>query len=41
MASLVDLQNALKDLDVPVVDQIAILKQLHRSGHLHAEFVVE
>ena len=41
MASLVDLQNALKDLNVPVEDQIAILKQLHRSGHLHAEFVVE
>lgn len=41
MANLVDLQNALKDLDVPVRDQIAILKQLHRSGHLHAEFVVE
>jgi len=41
MASLIDLQNAMKDLDVPVADQIAILKQLHRSGHLHAEFVVE
>ncbi len=36
-----DLINALKQLKVPARDQIAIFKQLHRLGHLHAEFIVE
>lgn len=36
-----DLLQALKQLDVPVEDQIAILAKLHRIGRLHAEFVVE
>lgn len=36
-----DLLSALKGLDVPVSDQIAILAKLHRIGRLHAEFIVE
>jgi len=40
-ARLQELLEALKQLDVPVADQIAILSQLHRNGALHAEFVVE
>lgn len=40
-ARLQELLEALKQLDVPVQDQIAILSQLHRNGALHAEFVVE
>lgn len=40
-ARLQDLLSALTRLDVPVVDQIAILSQIHRMGHLHAEYIVE
>lgn len=36
-----DLLEALKQLDVPVGDQIAILQKLHKIGRLHCEFVVE
>lgn len=39
-ARLRDLLAALKQLDVPVKDQIAILMQLHRTGALHAELIV-
>lgn len=38
---LKDLLEALKRLDVPVRDQIAILTKLHRAGSLHAELIVE
>lgn len=38
---LLDLLEALRQLSVPVRDQMAILKELHRLGHLHAEFVEE
>ncbi len=38
---LQDLLEALKQLDVPVVDQIAILQKLHRIGRMHCEFIVE
>lgn len=41
LARASSLLDALKRLDVPVSDQIAILAQLHRGGLLHAEFVVE
>lgn len=40
-ARLEDLVQAMRQLKVTPADQIAILKQLHRLGHLHAEFVVE
>ncbi|HBS28369.1 MAG TPA: hypothetical protein DEB06_02710, partial [Phycisphaerales bacterium] len=40
-ARLQELLEALKQLDVPVGDQIAILSQLHRNGALHGEFIVE
>jgi flagellar P-ring protein precursor FlgI len=40
-ARLEDLLEAMKALDVPVEDRIAILAQMHAIGHLHAEFVVE
>lgn len=36
-----DLLEALKQLDVPVSDQIAILAKLHKIGRLHGEYVVE
>ena len=36
-----DLLHALRQLDVSPRDQIAIFKQLHRLGHLHAEFIEE
>jgi len=39
-ARLQDLLSAFKQLDVPVGDQIAILMQLHRTGALHAELIV-
>ncbi|RMH23646.1 MAG: flagellar basal body P-ring protein FlgI [Planctomycetota bacterium] len=39
-ARLADLLAAFKQLDVPVDDQIAILMQLHRTGALHAELIV-
>jgi flagellar P-ring protein precursor FlgI len=40
-ARLTDLLEALKRLDVPVVDQIAILQKLHKIGRMHCEFIVE
>ena len=36
-----DLLEALKQLDVPVSDQIAILAKLHKIGRLHGEYIVE
>jgi flagellar P-ring protein precursor FlgI len=41
MARLGDLLEAMKALDVPVNDRIAILAQLHKAGKLHAEFIRE
>lgn len=38
---LSDLLTAFKQLDVPVNDQIAILMELHRTGALHAELVID
>ncbi|TVQ31737.1 MAG: flagellar basal body P-ring protein FlgI [Phycisphaeraceae bacterium] len=40
MARLQDLLTAFKTLDVPVRDQIAILTELHATGRLHAELVI-
>lgn len=40
-ARLEDLLEAMKALDVPVPDRIAILTQMHAIGHLHAELIVE
>lgn len=40
-ARVQDLLEALKQLDVPVVDQIAILQKLHKIGRMHCEFIVE
>ncbi|MBC7834011.1 MAG: flagellar basal body P-ring protein FlgI, partial [Phycisphaerales bacterium] len=40
-ARLGDLLEAFKQLNVPVNDQIAILKQIHDSGHLHAKFITK
>ncbi|HYE03710.1 MAG TPA: flagellar basal body P-ring protein FlgI [Phycisphaerales bacterium] len=40
-ARLADLLEAFKQLNVPVKDQIAVLAQIHRSGRLHARFIVE
>jgi flagellar P-ring protein FlgI len=39
-AKLQDLLAAFKQLDVSVDDQIAILNQLHRTGALHAELII-
>lgn len=41
MARLEDLLEAMRALDVPVKDRIAILAQMHAIGHLHAEFITE
>ena len=41
MARLQDLLTAFKQLDVPVSDQIAILRELHATGRLHAELVID
>lgn len=41
IARLQDLLEALKHLDVPVGDQIAILQKLHKIGRMHCEFIVE
>lgn len=38
---LQDLLEALKQLDVAVADQIAILAKLHKIGRMHCEFIVE
>lgn len=40
-ARLQDLLEALKRLDVPVPEQVAILRKLHKIGRLHCEFIVE
>ncbi|MBX9735923.1 MAG: flagellar basal body P-ring protein FlgI [Phycisphaerales bacterium] len=40
-ARIQDLLQAFKQLDVPVADQINILTQMHRSGRLHAQLVIE
>ncbi len=40
-ARLEDLLRAMKQLDIPVQDQIAILTQMRKNGQLHAEVVVE
>ncbi len=40
-ARLRDLLAAFKQLDVPVADQIAILMELHKTGSLHAELVID
>jgi len=39
-ARLQDLMSAFKRLAVPVKDQIAIIVELHRSGSLHADLVI-
>lgn len=41
MARLQDLVAALDQLKVPAEDRIAILKELHKTGKLHAKLVVE
>jgi flagellar P-ring protein precursor FlgI len=40
-ARVQDLLQALRQLDVPVTDQINILTQIHRAGRLHARLIVE
>ncbi len=40
-AKLDDLLNALKQLNVPVEEQIQLLQMLHKTGRLHAELVVD
>jgi flagellar basal body P-ring protein FlgI len=40
-AKLQDLVNALDQLKVPSEDRIAIVKELHKTGKLHAKLVVE
>lgn len=40
-ANVQDLLNAFKQLDVPIRDQIDILKEIHRSGRLHARLIME
>ncbi len=40
-ARIQDLLAAFKQLDIPVEDQIAILAQIHRSGRLHARFIID
>jgi flagellar P-ring protein precursor FlgI len=39
-AKVEDLLAAFRELDVPIRDQIAILMELHRTGRLHAELVI-
>lgn len=41
LAKLKDLLSALDQLKVPAEDRIAILKELHKSGKMHAKLVVE
>ena len=38
---LTDLVRALRQLDVPVADQIDILSKMQREGMLHAQFITE
>jgi flagellar P-ring protein precursor FlgI len=40
-ARLADLVNAFNQLKVPPKDRIAILKEIHRSGKLHAQLILE
>ncbi len=40
-ARLADLLEAFNQLKVPAEDRIAILKEIHRSGKLHAKLVLE
>jgi flagellar P-ring protein precursor FlgI len=40
-AKLQDLVNALDQLKVPSEDRIAIVKELHRIGKLHAKLIIE
>lgn len=40
-AKLQDLVNALDQLKVPAEDRIAIVKELHKSGKLHAKLIVD
>lgn len=41
LARAEDLLSALRALDVPVADQVVILKQLHRGGRLHGELIFQ
>lgn len=41
LARIEDLQAALNQLDVPVTDQIQILKMLNRAGKLHARLIID
>lgn len=40
-AKLQDLVNALEQLKVPATDRITIVKELHKTGMLHAKLIVE
>ena len=40
-AKLADLMNAFNQLKVDAADRIAIVKELHRSGKLHAQLIME
>ena len=40
-AKLQDLGNALDQLKVPAEDRISIVKELHKTGKLHAKLIVE
>ncbi len=40
-AKVQDLINTLDQLKVPIQDRIAILKELHKTGKLHAKLIVE
>ena len=40
-ARLADLLAAFNQLKVPAEDRIAILKEIHRSGKLHAQLILE
>lgn len=40
-ARLDDLLSAFKRLDIPVTEQINVLRMLHRTGRLHARFIIE
>lgn len=40
-ARVQDLLQAMRQLDIPIEDQIHILTQIHRAGRLHARLIVE
>ena len=40
-AKLQDLVNALDQLKVPAEERITIIKELHKTGKLHAKLVTE